>query len=398
LNLSFADGVWPYEDSRGNLWMGDRSGVYRLREGQISRYQVNGGVAPRIPPRPYCEDGEGGIWFAGDRLARFKDGRFTVYGKNGGLGALTIYCVSKDREGSIWIGTSRGLHRLRKQFITGYSTASGLLHREVYPILQSRNGDIWVGSILGLSRFRDGQFHNIPLPDPYNNLQALCEDGAGRLWAGIVGGLFRYENGKLKNLSKLVEGATVCTILTDLDGNVWVGSERGLFEFNGNRVTAHYTTREGLPADDIRVIHQDRQGVLWIGTPGNLSQFKDGRIINYPMAQGSARNQIRSIYEDADGTFWIGTYDDGLSRFREGRFFNYRMEHGLFNNGVFQILEDRRGYFWISCNKGIYCVSRRELNDFAAGRISKINCVAYGKRDGMLDVECNGGRLPAGII
>jgi signal transduction histidine kinase len=74
------------------------------------------------------------------------------------------------------------------------------------------------------------------------------------------------------------------------------------------------------------------------------------------------------------------------------------MEQGLFNNGVFQILEDRHGYFWISCNKGIYRVSRQELNDFADGRIARINSVAYGKPDGMLNSECNGGRLPAGII
>ena len=74
------------------------------------------------------------------------------------------------------------------------------------------------------------------------------------------------------------------------------------------------------------------------------------------------------------------------------------MEHGLFNNGVFQTLEDRHGYFWISCNRGIYRVSRQELNDFADGRVSKITSVAYGKQDGMLNIECNGGRLPAGII
>ncbi|HST24311.1 MAG TPA: two-component regulator propeller domain-containing protein, partial [Blastocatellia bacterium] len=276
-------------------------------------------------------------------------------------------------------------------------TASGLLYREVYPILQSRNGDIWVGSILGLSRFRDGVFKNIPLPEPHNLVQALCEDGAGRLWIGLVGGLLCYDNGKLKILSSLV-GATVCTILTDRYGNVWVGSERGLFKFDGERVAAHYTTKDGLPNNDVMVIHEDRHGQLWIGTYGTLAQFKDGQFISYPMAESVASNRIWSIYEDADGTFWIGSYDDGLSRFRDGRFFNYKMEHGLFNNGVFQTLEDRHGYFWISCNRGIYRVSRQELNDFADGRVSRINSVVYGKQDGMLNIECNGGRLPAGII
>jgi signal transduction histidine kinase len=250
----------------GYLWLTTFDGLVRFD-----------GVSQRTFMRPQCEDDEGGNWFLIDGLARFKDGRFTFYGKNGGLANLTINCIFKDREGTIWVGTSRGLHRLTKQVIRGYSTASGLLHREVYPILQSRNGN------------------------------------------------------------------------------------------------------------------------LWTGTSGALAQFKDGRFITYPMAEGLATNHIRTIYEDADGTFWIGTYDDGLSRFRDGRFFNYKLEHGLFDNGAFQILEDRRGYFWISCNRGIYRVSRQELNDFAEGRVPRINCVAYGKPDGLLNIECNGGRLPAGI-
>ncbi len=399
LKLSFdSSGVWPYEDGQGNLWLGDASGVYRLRDGQVTHYTGQDGVPLHRLLRPYCEDDEGGVWFATDGLARFKDGRFTIYGQSSGLATLAVNCIFNDREGIIWVGTSSGLYRLTKQVITGYSTASGLLHREVYPILQTRNGDIWVGSVRGLSRFRAGQFTNTPLPEPYNVVQALSEDGAGRLWVGIVGGLLIYENGKLKNLSSLVEGATVATILTDRDGTVWVGSERGLFRFAGERVAAHYTTKDGLPNDDVMVVHEDRQGRLWLGTYKTLAQFKDGQFVSYAMAEGVASNRIRSLYEDADGTLWLGSYDDGLSRFRDGRFFNYKVEHGLFNNGVFQTLEDRRGYFWISCNKGIYRVSRRELNDFADGRVSRINSVAYGKQDGMRNVECNGGRLPAGII
>ncbi len=392
---------WPYEDRERNLWLSTESALYKLRDGQVTRYSQKEGV-PRGGVRAYFDDEEGGVWFSADgAVARFKDGSFTRYGNDRELAGRFVSCLFKDREGIIWIGTSGGLYRLTKQFITAYSTASGLLHREVYPILQARNGDIWVGSILGLTRFRNGVLDNTPLPAPANVVQALNEDSTGRLWIGIIGGLLRYENGKsgkLENLSNLMYHTTVCTILTDRNGDVWVGSERGLFRFKEGRIVAHYTTKDGLPLDDVRVIYEDRQGTLWIGTSANLTRFENGKFVSYPLSEGVARSHIRCIYEDADGTFWIGTYEDGLSRFRDGRFVNYRVDQGLFDNGVFHISEDRQGQFWISCNKGIYRVSRQELNDFADGKIPRINSIAYGRRDGMLNVECNGGREPGGIV
>jgi signal transduction histidine kinase/ligand-binding sensor domain-containing protein len=401
MRLNVGEVVAPYEDRQGNLWLGDRSGVYRLRDGRITHYRKQDGLPPRGVVRPQCEDDEGGLWFIGDGVGpvRFKEGRFTIVGKITPSGSPGFYCIFKDREGTIWVGSTAGLTRLRKQSITGYSTAAGLLNKEVYPILQSRNGDIWIGSVAGLSRFRDGKFKNFILHQPgwSNNVQALAEDNAGNLWLGTIGGLLRFENGKLKDLPGL-RGTTVSVVFADHNGNVWAGGgSRGLFKFDGDRVVAHYTTKDGLPNDVVRVIFEDRNSDLWIAAAGALAQFKDGQFVTYRMTESVATNNIGAVYEDNDGTFWLGTYDDGLIRFRDGRFFTYKKENGLFDNGVFQILEDRRGYFWISCNRGIYRVSRQELNDFADGLVRRINSVDFGKNDGMLNIECNGARLPAGI-
>jgi hypothetical protein len=45
----------------------------------------------------------------------------------------------------------------------------------------------------------------------------------------------------------------------------------------------------------------------------------------------------------------------------------------------------------------IFRVRKQELNDFADGKIKAITSIGYGKSDGMLSAECNGGRWPAGI-
>src|SRR5215467_1703163 len=82
ITLSGPGDASPYEDSKGNLWLGDKSGIYRLRDSKITRYSKKDGVPTRAVLQPSCEDDEGGIWFVGYSPVRFKDGRFTVYGKN----------------------------------------------------------------------------------------------------------------------------------------------------------------------------------------------------------------------------------------------------------------------------------------------------------------------------
>ena len=74
----------------------------------------------------------------------------------------------------------------------------------------------------------------------------------------------------------------------------------------------------------------------------------------------------------------------------------FNKQGGLFDNDAFQILEDQEKRFWISSNRGLYRVDREQLAAVADGRDRLVASVAYGRADGMLSVECNGGLWPAG--
>jgi ligand-binding sensor domain-containing protein/signal transduction histidine kinase len=399
-------GIKPFEDSKDNLWFGDLSGIYILKNGAFSKLTEKDGVPPKTLLTPFVEDEDGGIWFSSGwgstrelGLVRYFQGEFSNWGTDAGLSNLQIKEIFKDREGSIWVSTDKGLNHLRKQFITSYPTDSELPRKEVYPLLQAKNGDIYIGTTEGLSVYRNGKFSALDLRNKLGDkisVTALFEDEKQRLWIGAVGDLHVLENGKLRQFQELFQ-KTVWAIKNDRAGNIWVASEKGLFKFRDDQVIAKYTTAEGLPSDDVKVIHEDRSGTLWFGTYGGLVKFDGVKFTLFTTENGLAGNRVRSIYEDEKDVLWIGTYDSGLSRLVDGKFVNYTVENGLFNNGVFQILEDRKNNFWISCNKGIYRVNRRELEDFADGKISKVNSIAYGKTDGMRNTEANGGRQPAGL-
>lgn len=408
-------GIKLFEDRKGFLWFGDLTGVYRLKDGEITKFTEKEGVPPNVSLLPYLEEDDGGIWFtsgipwlAGVGLVHYKDGRFTTLGKNAGLSSLLLHKITRDREGNIWISTTdRGLNLLKKQFIRSLSTADGLPTTEVYPLLQSRNGDVYAGTTKGLSVYRDGRFSDVLIKNNEGktvSVTALYEDENGVLWVGSADGTFyRFENGVWKKYS-LGNDSIIWTIHKDRLGIIRLGTDKGLYEFRGDKLLKTYTVADGLPSNDIKFVYQDQKGKIWLGTYGGLVKLEkeniDGKLnisSVFTTENGLASNRIRSIYEDKNGTLWIGTYDGGLSRFRDEKFVNYTIENGLFNNGVFQILEDDKNNFWISCNKGIYRVERQELEDFAEGRIAKISSIGYGKQDGMLNTEANGGRQPAGI-
>lgn len=182
----------------------------------------------------------------------------------------------------------------------------------------------------------------------------------------------------------------------DRSGAYWIGAATGVVRYQNGAVT-RFTTRDGLAGNDTKVIIEDGQGGLWLGSYGGLTHYQDGRFTAWTEKDGLPGATVRSLKQDPDGTLWIGTYDSGLGRFKDGRFTRYTTQDGLFDNGVFQILEDDFGWLWMSCNRGIYRVRKQELQDFAAGKIKAVTCLAYNKSDGMPSTECNGGRWPAGV-
>ena len=263
----------------------------------------------------------------------------------------------------------------------------------MYPVLQRRDGTIVVGSSDRLGRLHD---EGLSLKPMGHAVESLYEDRAGRLWMGGDSGVWRLDGDRSVEGVRLPGGGAVGAILEGRDGRFWFGTRHGVSSFDGHRVI-NYTADQGLPDSPVEVLAEDRTGRIWAGTRAGLARFETDRFVTLTAKDGLAGDHVRSIYEDGDGVIWIGTFDSGLTRYENGHLTNYTVATGLFSSGVFQILEDARENFWISSNRGIYRVSRRQLNDFAAGRITAINSVAYGTQDGMRSAECNGGRSPAGF-
>jgi signal transduction histidine kinase/ligand-binding sensor domain-containing protein len=316
--------------------------------------------------------------------------------------SVTPWHFYEDRQGNLWIGTlEEGLYRLQQQLIQSYTAEQGLIDRDTYATYQDRAGAVWIGAWhSGLSRFADGKFSSYTMADglPDELVTALFEDREGRFWVGTHGGLSIFDHGHFRIPSGpiLPDEAVVQAICQDRHGTLWFGTRQGLARY-ADGVTRFLTRKDGLAADDTHAILEAANGDLWVGGYGGLTRIRNGEFTRWTEKDGLPSANIWSFHEDNDGTLWIGTYDGGLVRLKDGKLTGYSVKDGLYDEGVFRILEDAHGYFWISCSRGVYRINKKDLNAFASGDLKKVTSTAYGKIDGMLDIECNGGLEPSGI-
>jgi signal transduction histidine kinase/ligand-binding sensor domain-containing protein len=389
-------------DRHGVIWAGTNDGLCRMSPTGITRFTTKQGLTSNTVYTVY-EDGAGTLWIGtAGGVNRFVNGQITSFTEKDGLLGRDTWAVLEDHEGSLWIGTAGGgLNCLKKGSFTTLSKKDGLISNTILPVYESRDGALWMGSDRGLMRWKDGIVTVYTTKDglPDNLVFSVTEDHQGSIWVGTRRGLARLKGGTLTGFGAkdgLPSDYVECTY-TDREGNLWVGTRAGLSRFDGHQFIT-YSTRDGLSNNYVRSIFEDKARTLWLGTGGGgLNKFQNGRFTAYTTRDGLSSDVVYSVSGSADGTLWLATDGGGIDRFKNGKFTAYTSFNGLYDDAVFQILDDHLGRFWMSSDKGVFSISEKQLEAFAAGRLKTITSTVYGTADGMTSRECNGGFQPAGF-
>lgn len=94
---------------------------------------------------------------------------------------------------------------------------------------------------------------------------------------------------------------TVRSILQDSKGNYWFGSwEEGVCRFDGKSLT-YFTVKDGLSDNQIRSIHEDRNGVVWFECGVGISGFDGEKIITPANRNYTSKND----WQLGTGDLWF---------------------------------------------------------------------------------------------
>lgn len=345
-----------FEDRNGSVWVGTYYGGVNVNYASATSFKTNqyndklGGISHNVVSSIIAADGDnlwigtegGGLNYFNSKTGQFKPYYFKANDPQS-LGSDLVKILYKDVSGNIWIGTHGGglnvLNPSSGKFQRFFTRLDSLntTRSEIVAILEGENGTFWVGSQTGLNIFNKNGASLAPLPIfkalrqlQYKNIKVLFKDSRKNIWIGETTGLYCYSQtrGTLRHF-KLPKGNNSAStnanyincITEDSRGNIWVGlyyEGLALYDGRSNSFTRFYTTKNGLPNNNVLGIVEDHRHQLWISTSNGLSKFNPDQhhFQTYTVSDGLAGDEFNynSFFKNRHGELFFGGYN-GLTHF-----------------------------------------------------------------------------------
>ena len=339
-----------FVDAEGTLWVASEQGVAYLPRGgtQFQRVQARVGRISQIAQGP-----DGAIWIAeADGAVR----ALPVPGRPTPARTLPLASAGLlfDRDGALWATTlGDGLYRWTGEAASpfeGFRQRKGLTSDYALPLLEDMEGTLWIGSSRGLDRFRHANVVLAPLPDGAHDFAIVAEEGAAVLVGSRNRPLLRLKGGRQETLPL---APPLTAAYRDPTGMVWLGGPKGIWTLHDG------TLAPGVPLpvsrySGVQAITRTSDGSVWVSlnTPG-LHRLQDGRWTHLRDLPGTREGASPlTLLPGADGRVWMGFAHNQIASMREGRLQVFGLPQGLDVGNVSALQQGRAG-LWIGGERGL---------------------------------------------
>jgi signal transduction histidine kinase/ligand-binding sensor domain-containing protein len=277
------------------------------------------------------------------------------------------HMITQTRDGYIWIAVG-GLLRFDGVTITPISPQKSFpTDAGINWLLGSLDGSLWMGTYRGLYRLKDGEAFDSPVKT--GGVQSILQDRDGAIWvtrtrvAGIEGSLCRILGNDLacyaKGKSDGNPASFATSLVEDSSGDIWFGCQM-LCRWNGSSISHYMEEQMEHPSGDGVVgLAAGAAGSVWVAMDGvgpglGVRQYSNGSLMSYvvPGFDGAAI-RAATLLLDRNQTLWVGTESQGLYHIHDGHADHYGAAQGLTGERVNSIYEDREGNLWITTDKGV---------------------------------------------
>jgi signal transduction histidine kinase/ligand-binding sensor domain-containing protein/DNA-binding response OmpR family regulator len=386
-------------DSKGFLWIGSTTGLYKLnlKTGLHKKYLSNNSTGNSINSNSYSvifEDSKKNIWIgtenrginlydAGrDEFTAFTAGSF----KQNSITNNIISGIYEDKNANVWFSTLEGgvsffsyKNNQFEYYAHDPTDANSISSNKIGAFYEDKRGFVWIGTEDGgLNKFtpKSNRFERYTLNTSFiapSILDIEPNKDESLLISGLRIGLYDFDlkSGKFSNLMKS-DGFNnhpvqhINDIAHDSKGNVWLAThgKEGLMVYQPKTGQFFDVNSPGVFAKELLnipyavSIKEDSKKRLWVVTYLGLYMY-DSALHEYLSINNDSNslssNYLYLLFEDSKGNIWIGSSKglDKLIETRSGFHFERYSERYSLPANVKGILEDNDGNLWLSSNQGI---------------------------------------------
>ena len=314
--------------------------------------------------------------------------------------------VLVDREGNIWFGDTKGIHRffytplIRQEFPKEASESAD------FAVVADDNGAVWVSSGIGGTANKADLYYVLGgkaerhLPQVTSSFAYRAPDktfwfsGERYLWHLVGHDFVRVDLPPgIANQFNFLQ-----TITEDPQGGIWVSFGRhGLYRLAGG-VWTPYGGRDDLPkiGPIMLVASTDSLGRVWFGYAKSQLAVLDGdRVRRFGPSDGLHVGTVLAVYERGS-EIWIGG-ELGLEQFDHGRFHNIAAVDDELLHGISGIVETSDGDLWLNGASGILHIRKEEISQALKDSTYRVRGEHFGRRDGLPGVTSQFKPLPTAI-
>lgn len=293
-----------FQDREGTLWIGTNVGLNNLRQGRFTVITSQKGLSDDFVRTVYQDKNET-IWVGtGAGLNSITSDGIKTYPISAGLPGEEIISLAGSDDVTLYVGSgNNGFSILKNSVFKNYTTKQGLLSNTVRAILPESNGSVWIGTTRGLNLFNGTGFKKFNTGDGLsgNIILSLAKDKSGRLWIGTASGLNSLSpDGKITvhHDSNGNLHSNVFAIYADDGNNIWIGTDNGLLLFRNEKLFT-FTMQDGLFDDIAFQILEDNSGNLWMSCNKGIYEVKKQDLLDF--ADGKLVRLNCRVYGKSDG-------------------------------------------------------------------------------------------------
>ncbi len=218
------------------------------------------------------------------------------------LNNSTIFCMTKDKTGNIWMGLYNGKiagwNKQQNKFYSYNDSTKGIAqeYAHVSNIFFDSKQRCWVSTRLGFKQFdTEKRLYSAVYVQNKNNVHAIS--------ANITEGIEEYD-----------------------DSTLLIGTQYGGLNFFNirNKTFSHLSAKEGLPANTIHAIKKDTEGYIWFTTDYDLYKFKpaDKKFTRLNIDAGTVNSEFKTVsfYPLQDGRWLAGTTTEMICFYTKNNF------------------------------------------------------------------------------